>query len=335
MVELNWVGDIKGWSSRLATGTTELFPVALDGAAISDGFERLLARAASVLPGRFLRKAAELALAISEPTRYALFRPQPVEPAVRKCGEIKVLSSNLLHDFPKFRNGEERLERFVKLVEDVQPDIILAQELYRTPALQSDQWLADRLGMAYTYARANGSLRVGFEEGVGIFSRFELGFPFVHQMSGGIGPVTRRLALGSSVSTPCGDIHVFSLHLSLLPLANRFQLRHLPQWINKIVQGGSFLVGGDFNTNERAGHIRPFIEHWVDTFRKVHPDEDATTYEVRWPLGKMHKARLDYIFLGQGPPNWEVIDTQHLVNPYGPHSDHYVVLTRLAPARFE
>jgi endonuclease/exonuclease/phosphatase family metal-dependent hydrolase len=185
--------------------------------------------------------------------------------------------------------------------------------------------------MAYIYTRANGHERAGFEEGVGIFSRFPLGKPHLRQMSGGFTPFVRRLALGAPVKTPCGDLLAFSIHLSLIPKWNRLQLGQIQAWIDCIGGGRTSLVGGDFNTVEHTSQIRNVSTRWTDTFRHLHPDSDATTHELRWPWGRLRRARLDYIFLSPGKPGWEIVEAHHLENPHGPHSDHRVVLTRLAP----
>jgi exonuclease III len=48
------------------------------------------------------------------------------------------------------------------MVESEAADIVLLQEVARTTKLKVDEWLAERLGMGYVYARAN-----GHEPGIG------------------------------------------------------------------------------------------------------------------------------------------------------------------------
>ena len=129
--------------------------------------------------------------------------------------------------------SRNRLEFFIRLVEQENVDILLLQEIARTPKLKVDEWLADRLNMSYVYSRANGSTHIGFEEGLGVFSRFKMKrFPFVRQVSRLTNPFVRRLALGVEVDTPCGEILAFSVHLGLLRKQNAQQLlelRHMDQ----------------------------------------------------------------------------------------------------------
>ena len=116
-----------------------------------------------------------------------------------------MLSANLWHDWPRFKDLEKRLEAFAELAESERADLILLQELARTPSFHADVWLAERLHMAYVYSRANGSQKIGFEEGLGVYSRFPLKrLPHVRQMGMGksSNPFSRRLALGEGTRWP-------------------------------------------------------------------------------------------------------------------------------------
>lgn len=275
------------------------------------------------------KKIIDGLLAISEPAGKAIVHQQPVIPSQRGCGEIRVLSANLWHDFPYYRRVKERAQYFARLVEETGADILLLQEVTRLFSFHVDEWLADRLGMAYVYSRANGHDLVGFEEGLGIYSRFPIGAPVLRSMPGGLSPFSRRIALGAPVSTPCGDLWAFSVHLSMLPIWNRLQVYQVQDWVTEIAQGAPALIGGDFNTYENTKKIRRICEKWLDTFRHIHPGADGTTYESYWPWGSKRRVRLDYIFLKQEQAGWKVTDCQLLAKPDSPHSDHRAVLTCL------
>jgi hypothetical protein len=88
---------------------------------------------------------------------------------------VAILTANLWHDWPRRRRFRERLECFVELVQKEAVDILLLQELARIKDFKTDEWLADQLGMAYVYSRANGHVsEIGFEEGLAVFSRFPI-----------------------------------------------------------------------------------------------------------------------------------------------------------------
>ncbi|HLE90653.1 MAG TPA: endonuclease/exonuclease/phosphatase family protein [Anaerolineales bacterium] len=271
---------------------------------------------------------------MAEPAGRISLRSEPYPVPAEGCGVFTVLSANLWHDWPRFRGLEKRLESFAELVESEGADLILLQEVARTQSFEADKWLADRLKMAYVYSRANGSRKIGFEEGLGVFSRFPLKrLPHVRQMGRTCNPFSRRLALGVEVDTPCGEIMAFSTHLGLLRKQNAHQLRELRGWVNQITAGRSAIIAGDFNAPEHTHQIQHVRSFWLDTFREIHEHGRATTHEIRWPWGGAFLShRLDYIFLQPGQPSWQVINVSHVDAPGGPHSDHRAVLARLAPS---
>ncbi len=276
---------------------------------------------------------AKVVMSVAEPVgRVSMQRvanPLPAE----ECGGLTVMSANLWHDWPRFKNLEKRLEAFAKLIESERVDVILLQELARTPLFKADEWLAQRLNLAYVYSRANGSEKIGFEEGLGVFSRFPLKrIPYLRQLGHTCNPFVRRLALGAAIETPCGEILAFSVHLGLFRKQNAHQLNDLHLWVDRISEGRSTIIAGDFNAHERSRQIKHIRGYWQDTFREIYKDGRTSTHEIRWPWGGLILShRLDYIFLQPGHPAWQVMDVSHVDSPEGPHSDHRAVLARLLP----
>jgi len=228
----------------------------------------------------------------------------------------------------------ERLEAFSRLVEDHQVDVLLLQEVSRTIDLRVDRWLAERLGMGYVYARANGHQRgIGFEEGLAIFSRFPLHTPRLTELDRRQNPFVRRLVLGATMETPCGPLKAFSVHLGLIHRHNQTQMSHLRDWVASLAGSASALIGGDFNSHEASPQMQQIRKIWRDVFRQLHPKGDATTHELRWPWGaRLRRARLDYVFLHPGNPDWCVTEARNLETPVLRHSDHRAVFARLAPS---
>lgn len=242
-----------------------------------------------------------------------------------------MLSANLWHDWPRHRRLLQRLEAFARLVESEEVDILLLQEVARTPDVRTDQWLAERLQMAYVYSRANGHHRgIGFEEGLAVFSRFPLKAPRLQQLEPSFKPFVRRLVLGAEVETPQVDLPVFSVHLSLLPSHNAAQVQLLQDWVTSVAGDRSALIGGDFNAHEHAAQITDMRQTWLDVYRHIHPKTEGATHELRvFSKGRARRRRLDYIFLFPGERRWKVLEARHLDPPDGPHSDHRAVLARL------
>lgn len=272
-------------------------------------------------------------ISVAEPEGRVTFQSEPHSIPKEQGNVFTVLSANLWHDWPRFKDLEKRLEAFAKLVEHEAVDLILLQELARIPSFKSDHWLSERLKMAFVYSRANGSEKIGFEEGLGVFSRFPLKrLPFVRQMGRSCNPFVRRLALGAEVDTPFGEIMAFSAHLGLIHRQNARQLNELHGWVNEITGERSAIVAGDFNAHEHTHQIKRVRSYWVDAFREIYQHGHAATHEIRWPWGAAFLSRrLDYIFLHPGEPQWQVIDVDHVDADDGPHSDHRAVLARLTP----
>lgn len=292
------------------------------------------------LPGMpAIRRLTSKLLAVTEPPRWLFMRRHPAQATARECGPLTVMSANLWHDWPRQRHMIDRLELFARLVERQRVEILMLQEVSRSTDLDVDRWLANRLGMAYVYARANGHPKNGFEEGPAIYSRFPLGQPHLKQLDDGANPFVRRLALGVEVHSPCGKLMVFSAHLGLLPHENKHHLEQLRSWVNGKAGGHSALIGGDFNSGESTPRMQQLQAEWQDTFRQVHPTAQASTHALRAPGGIMlSRQRLDYVFLKNGFKPWGVQAAGHLSPEQAglpgnlAHSDHQPVLVHLVPA---
>ena len=243
---------------------------------------------------------------------------------------ITFMSANLWHDWPRNRKLEERLDCFVELVLSEKVDILLLQELLRTPDFHTDKWLSDRLGMAYIYSRSNGNApEIGFEEGLAIFSRFPIKNHRLAQLSDQNNPFSRRMALGTSIETEGGDVDVYSVHLGILNHQNKKQFSHLKNWVEE--QSGSIpaVIGGDFNSNENTSQMHAAKTTWHDSYRSKHPTGNDYSHELRWPWGSvLRRSRLDYLFFRRGEGSWKVDDVRHIDTDRCPLSDHKPVVVK-------
>jgi endonuclease/exonuclease/phosphatase family metal-dependent hydrolase len=280
---------------------------------------------------RHLRPLARRVLAVAEPVGRLTVQRIPYMIHRVKNESITIVSANLWHDWPKYRNFAERLESFAGMVRAENADVVLLQEVSHRSDLHVDQWLSERLGMAYAYSRANGhESGIGFEEGLAVLSRFPIKSLYLQQLSSSTNVFVHRLAMGVKVLAPSGSFAAISVHLGLLSRQNANQLSHLYSWLNSTMGSLPAVIGGDFNTHENSSQMTHMRSAWLDTFRHLHPHADGTTHELRSPWGSLiRRSRLDYIFLRPGKANWKVIETRHLDGTGGPHSDHRAVLTRL------
>jgi endonuclease/exonuclease/phosphatase family metal-dependent hydrolase len=280
---------------------------------------------------RHLHPLARKVKAVAEPVgRLSVQRlPRFTHRVVNK--PITIVSANLWHDWPKYRQCAERLESFASMVKAENADIVLLQEVSHRSDFHVDTWLSERLGMASAYSRANGhEAGIGFEEGLAVLSRFPIQNLYLQQLGSSANIFVHRLAMGAKVLAPSGSFAAISVHLGLLKRQNADQLAHLFTWINSTLGGSPAVIGGDFNTQENSPHLTHLRSTWLDTFRHLHPHADGTTHELLAPWGSVvRRSRLDYIFLRPGKSTWRVLETRHLDGLTGPHSDHRAVLTRL------
>ncbi len=284
------------------------------------------------LPGiRLLRPLAQRFRAVIEPIGRLSVQRVPVFIRHTKNKPITIVSANLWHDWPKHRQFIRRLESFVGMVNAENADVILLQEVSHRSNIHVDQWLSERLGMAYAYSRANGNeVGIGFEEGLAVLSRFPIQSLYLKQLGSTANLFVHRLAMGAKVLSPWGPFAAISVHLAMFRHQNTHQLTQLYTWLNKVMGGLPAIIGGDFNSHENSPQMTRMRSAWLDTFRLLHPDADGTTHELCTPQGRVIKrSRLDYIFLRSGKAKWKVLETRHLDGSDGPHSDHRAVLTRL------
>ncbi len=285
-------------------------------------------------PGlNWLKPKIARVLSIIHPPTLLIGQHYPKQDGIPEKESITILSANLWHDWPHYRHLVDRLKTFAQLVEQKAADIVLLQEVARTPTIKTDEWLARRLGMAYFYIRANGDEKaIGFEEGLAILSRFPLTDPQARQLSEMTSPFTRRMALSAHVETPFGGLRAFCAHLGLISGHNANQVDHLQDWVNLTTRSGSALIGGDFNAHETSVQIQKTKRSWLDTFRAVHPNKDGTTHELKMPWGSvLRRTRRDYLFVQQGDCCWQVLEASHLSPKHAFLSDHQVVMARLKP----
>jgi endonuclease/exonuclease/phosphatase family metal-dependent hydrolase len=279
----------------------------------------------------YFRPLARKVRAVTEPIGRLSVQRLPVFLHHVENKPITIVSANLWHDWPKHRHFVQRLESFAGMVKAENADVVLLQEVSHRSDFHVDQWLSERLGMAYAYSRANGhEAGIGFEEGLAVLSRFPLQTLYLQQLGSSTNVFVHRLAMGAEVLSPSGSFAAISVHLAMLKHQNTRQLAHLYAWLNSIMGGLPAIIGGDFNANENSPQIAQVRSKWMDTFRLMHPHADGTTHELRSSRGRVIKrSRLDYIFLRPGKAKWKVLETRHLDGCSGPHSDHRAVLTRL------
>jgi endonuclease/exonuclease/phosphatase family metal-dependent hydrolase len=269
--------------------------------------------------------AAAWVLNASRPGRRAEGCPQGCAPAEpRQEGPLRVLSLNVLHDFPRFRYLEARLAHIAAAIRELDPDVVCLQEVpwHRGSAARR---LAEATGLNYLYGRANGNRwAILFEEGEVILSRYPLRDAELAELRPRAGFFQRRVVLRATADTPWGPLRIFATHLTHdNPQANRGQAAWLASFVAASGRGPA-VVGGDFNATEDDAQIQAL--GWIDTYRQAHPGDPGDTCcvddlapgQAAAGPGQTPTKRIDFVFLvpGEGPAadGWHVISSRRVLD---------------------
>jgi endonuclease/exonuclease/phosphatase family metal-dependent hydrolase len=216
-----------------------------------------------------------------------------------------VVSFNVLHGFPIFKDLGERLELTAAEILRQDADLVLLQEVPWTGQVgDGAKFLAKRVGFNYVYLRAQGNhWAILFEDGVAILSRFPLKEPAVVELKPREGFFEPRVALSAISETPWGDLTLFVTHLaSSDDQINRGQVAALREFVASRTDGLG-IVAGDFNAMPNTPQIGSLTEGWIDTYRAANPQEIGLTCcidDLHAPPGEPLEERIDYIFLVPG-----------------------------------
>lgn len=295
------------------------------------GIKRIGGGIINFFQNKHITRIIKRMISVAKPSGKVYFVPQPnLQVSDKKEQAITFMSANLWHDWPRKRRLQSRLNCLVDIVEKEKVDILLLQELSRTSDLHVDQWLSERLGMAYIYSRTNGNVsEIGFEEGLAIFSRFPIKNHRLAQLSDQKNPFSRRMALGTSVESSLGEFDVYSVHLGLLGSQNKKQFFRLRDWVDRNSKIAPAVIGGDFNAGEKSSQVQEASGFWHDSYRSKNPNRNEYSHELRWPWGGViNRSRLDYLFMRQGKSSWNIEAAWHVNTEKCPLSDHRPVIVQ-------
>lgn len=220
----------------------------------------------------------------------------------RRAGPMRVLSLNMLHNFPDFKDLPLRLELIAAEIQRLDADVVLLQEVPWTRGTGNGaEYLAQQLGYNYVYYRANGNKKlIFFEEGEAILSRFLLKDLVSTELPPRVGFFESRVSLGATAITPGGEVSFFVAHLTDKdPQVDEGQAEALRRFVGSH-SSGLAVVGGDFNAQEDTPQIMELTRVWTDTYRVVHPSEAGLTCcidDLNASPEEPLEERIDYIFL--------------------------------------
>ncbi len=211
---------------------------------------------------------------------------------------------------------EHRAQAVSTALAACEPDVLCLQEV-------SLQWQEAFYDQAAAVGRAVGLTSVAFcpygdreqilsteERGVAIVARWPLRTVEARLLPhGDPDHPDNRVAVFANVTSPAGDIHVATTHLSWRPDedgARRTQVRLMLEQIERRgweTDGAPLIVAGDFNSIETEGPIAQMRARLRDAFRELHPADPGITWRQSNPYNggpPMPDRRLDYVFVKRG-----------------------------------
>ena len=232
------------------------------------------------------------------------------------------------HDWPK------RLERIVRELRGIRPDVLCLQEVLQNPNLRNQaETLGDSLGCHVHFASVDGPERS---------KRYGNAILTPH----------RVLAAGSRNLAPAEDyravahvrfewrgheIDTYSTHLHHTTGGGAIratQIRHLLAYVDSTRGEGPVVLAGDFNCELGSPEMNLVTTRYLDAFRGVHPKAsraEAVTFNKRFGPDP---GAIDHIFVDRRMPRrLKPLASEVIFRAVGADgvwaSDHYGVVVRM------
>lgn len=232
----------------------------------------------------------------------------PRERNLECVDSIRIVTLNLWND----RSGpERRLEVIAEDLRALEPDLVALQELREGPLVAQGTTLSRMIEMHLAFGVVDAS-SPGGPIGNAVLSRYPIVRSTTHALPSS--PRDPRGALQAVVTTPSGEVHITSCHLSSEPQAaprREQQVLALDAICTTSDSAHTFLCG-DFNMAPTAAAIRFLTGNdslagcgtfYRDAWARRHPREEGVTYSSKNPCAVRwieQNRRLDYIFV-RGP----------------------------------
>ena len=260
--------------------------------------------------------------------------------SARSDGPLRVMSINVLHDFPRFQSLADRLDLITDEILRQEADLVLLQEIPWTPGVgDGTQRIARKVGFNHLYLRAQGNRwAILFDDGVAILSRFPLQDPAILELTPREGFFEPRIVLSATAATPWGNLPVFVTHLASSDAEiNRGQAAALQEFI-AARKSDYAIVAGDFNAEPDSPQILALTQEWIDAFELAHPSDPGLTCcidDLNAAPDETLEKRIDYIFLVSLDPGQLISAQRLLTSPIAQEngwlwsSDHVGLLVEL------
>ncbi|ASR39039.1 endonuclease [Prauserella marina] len=237
---------------------------------------------------------------------------------------MRVLTWNL---WWRFGPWERRREAIAAVLRDLRPDVAGLQEVWAADGDNLARWLANELGMHWTFAQVGDprpwQRRIGDPAiGVGnaVLSRWPITARQVAELPGVHGEDRGRIALHARIAAPGHDLPFFTTHLAAAADASAVrceQVKALATFVAAHRDGTSFppVITGDFNARPDSDEIQLFGGYktapavagqvLLDAWEHASPTQPSATWDTANPFVAVYfgpSARVDYIHVGPPGP---------------------------------
>lgn len=231
---------------------------------------------------------------------------------------IVIVSANILHGFPFFKNARSRLLAIADAVKNINADIVLIQEDFWSPGVgRAAKVLSEASGLPHvTFARANGNRNaILFETGQAIISRYPLKSTGTKRLPQGRNPFEHRIVLYANAETPQGPLGLFSIHLTNgSPKNNQAQMTTVMSLVDSLGYGIA-VIGGDFNAEPQSGTIRSISGSWTDLLVNKGNQPTCCVPSLRSAENVPWTRRIDYLFVSvKGRTRLFILDGGRIVD---------------------
>ena len=254
---------------------------------------------------------------------------------------LTVVTLNLWHDQ---HDWPKRLERIVRELRAIRPDVLCLQEVLQHEGLPNQaETIADSLGCHVQFASV---------DPVGAPKRYGNAVLTPHRVIASrtvnLEPANDyRVAAMVRFEWNGRAIDAYSTHLHHTPEGGAIratQIRHLLAWVDSTHGEGPIVLAGDFNAELGTPEMKLVAARYEDVFRAVHPKatrDEAVTFNKRFGPDP---GVIDHIFVGAGTSRsggrrlgMRPISSEVLFRSVGADSvwasDHYGVMARFRAPR--
>lgn len=210
----------------------------------------------------------------------------------------KIFTLNLNYYVGKHGPWEKRKEVIVRVVRDIDPDVILFQAVAKHPDLfdgkdQAQQLREQLSGFQSHYFQEAQTLPDGTHQGNAVIAKERISgrSHLALTLEPGRDDTHHRIVTRTTFKGAGGDVDIYNAHFSWVAEQALVNVRETVAFMKN--GNRRALLGGDLNTTGGSAAFQPFVqEGYVDAWEKLFGNKEGNTFESDRP-----SIRIDYFWL--------------------------------------